>query len=690
MAFLRIATVMLVLGRLAWAGGEVWVESSLVNVEMGSKPAARSKDSVRIYAARGERESVQVCIQGGRGGMRVKEVDAQALDDDVGAPDVYCVGYLQVEGPSSRADHQAPLWPDPLLPFAPFEVAEKQTRALWLTYEVSRDAKPGLHKGAIKIVPEKGGVKTIPVTVEVFDFTLPEVPSLAAYFPLDRKPIRSFYQIPDRILEPWKPIYDTLGKERISFGLWTDGDLTKVSEDGSANADALKEHVEYAVNASHMAAINVGKGNAAISPFPAPAEGVVQDPLQLYLHDIDNWLDEKGWLERGFVQPLPPQEQADWQEARNAYFRVWRADKRISRLLAGALHPMLERYTDIWAVPLRYYHPFAQQRLQEGFSLRAEPAHPVAEFEASSSGGGGTYSFVNTDPSEACDGSLFTAWISAAAPTERAPQWIRFDLQEPVRTSRIRVAWRPGLEPTEIRVRTSLERHVVNDADVRWEHHFAVDPLDESWSEGRFRGDKPFDSLTLEFSASQTGGPVAVSEIEFGDPPRQESVERIAPLRIWTYSLAGDFPSFFVDEQPAETRLLAWACWGHNASGFLGESLTRWPAAWKGLANNPPLTWSDGGWGENFLFYPGPKGPLPSLRAERLRDGIEDYEYLKRLAAAVKDERIKDSKLAQWSGRRFFAADVTAEGLATLAGRAEGARVQIGRALDKLGEGEAQ
>ncbi|MDX9975197.1 MAG: DUF4091 domain-containing protein [FCB group bacterium] len=681
-----VALLLLVPARFAQAAGEVWAEPSWVNVAMDAQPGKSAKDAVRLYAARGEAESVQICIQGGRGGYRVESVEAPALDDDIAAPEYYRVGYLAVEGPSSRAVEAGAQWPDPLLPFAPFELQPKETRALWFTYRVSETAKAGLHKGAISILPQKGPAKKIPVVIEVFDFDLPQVPSLAVYFPLDRKPIRSVYRIPDTVLEPWKPVYDALGKERISFGLWTDGNLVKVGPDGSADATALKEHLDYVVDATRPAAINVGKGNEGVAPFPAPPEGAIQDPLQLYLHDVGNWLGERGWLERAFTQPMPPQERADWQEARNAYFRVSRADKRIPRLLAGALHPMLERYTDIWAVPLRYYHPFAQRRLQEGFSLRAEPAHPVVQFDASSSGGAGTQSFVDTHPSEACDGSLFTAWISGEVPSERDPQWIRFDLAEPVRTSRIRVAWRPGLEPEEIRVRTAMDGRTFNDADTRWEHHFAVDPLDDSWSEGKFRNLKPFQSLVLEFSESKFDSPIAVSEIEFGDPPRQETVERIAPLRIWTYTIPGDFPSFNVDAHPWETRLIGWMCWGHKASGFLYDRLTQWPRGWEAQTAEAPWTWSGGGWGEGFLFYPGPNGLMPSVRAERLRDGIEDYEYLSRLDAAVKAGLIADPKLSQWTGRRFFGADVPAEGLATLANRLPAARVEIGRALDKLGE----
>ncbi|RKY73536.1 MAG: hypothetical protein DRQ14_03995, partial [Candidatus Latescibacterota bacterium] len=42
-----------------------------------------------------------------------------------------------------------------------------------------------------------------------------------------------------------------------------------------------------------------------------------------------------------------------------------------------------------------------------------------------------------------------------------------------------------------------------------------------------------------------------------------------------------------------------------------------------------------GGNGDGSLFYPGPEGPVPSVRSELIRDGIEDYEYFYLLRDAI-------------------------------------------------------
>ena len=48
--------------------------------------------------------------------------------------------------------------------------------------------------------------------------------------------------------------------------------------------------------------------------------------------------------------------------------------------------------------------------------------------------------------------------------------------------------------------------------------------------------------------------------------------------------------------------------------------------------------------GNGSLYYPGPNGPVPSIRLEVLRDGMEDYEYLQRLAEVVARAKTDGSK----------------------------------------------
>ncbi|MBW7996413.1 MAG: DUF4091 domain-containing protein [Candidatus Glassbacteria bacterium] len=96
-----------------------------------------------------------------------------------------------------------------------------------------------------------------------------------------------------------------------------------------------------------------------------------------------------------------------------------------------------------------------------------------------------------------------------------------------------------------------------------------------------------------------------------------------------------DRPNFFLEYPAIDGRLLGWICWQTGVTGFEYWS----PNSWGENEGFPQLR---GNWtantfrnynGDGYLTYPGPGGnPLASIRLANLRDGLEDYEYLRLLA----------------------------------------------------------
>ncbi|MBI5549850.1 MAG: DUF4091 domain-containing protein [Deltaproteobacteria bacterium] len=98
-------------------------------------------------------------------------------------------------------------------------------------------------------------------------------------------------------------------------------------------------------------------------------------------------------------------------------------------------------------------------------------------------------------------------------------------------------------------------------------------------------------------------------------------------------STAGMAGGYQIDAPPSQTRAMAWLAFGYEASGLLYyETALRLSSAWDDQL-------AAGGNGDGTLFYPGTVAriggtraiPLESLRLKYLRDGLEDYEYLKYL-----------------------------------------------------------
>ncbi len=95
------------------------------------------------------------------------------------------------------------------------------------------------------------------------------------------------------------------------------------------------------------------------------------------------------------------------------------------------------------------------------------------------------------------------------------------------------------------------------------------------------------------------------------------------------------YANFHTDLKGIEHRALFWQTFGKKADGILYWNTTNWRF---GDPRKHPMGWPRTN-GDGFLFYPGNDEPLPSLRLEILRDGVDDYDYL-----AILDKLLKENK----------------------------------------------
>jgi hypothetical protein len=136
----------------------------------------------------------------------------------------------------------------------------------------------------------------------------------------------------------------------------------------------------------------------------------------------------------------------------------------------------------------------------------------------------------------------------------------------------------------------------------------------------------------------------------------------IVPLRksgkgVWIYSHMTPHqwaaPMYLIDKPLTDSRVQGWFAYQTGADGLLYFNLDRWVAPTRSMSGyrdpyKDPLSLAGGsgadrvtGNGEGSLVYPGyypalglnvqGSPPVGSLRMEALRDGLEDYEYLKLL-----------------------------------------------------------
>jgi len=103
---------------------------------------------------------------------------------------------------------------------------------------------------------------------------------------------------------------------------------------------------------------------------------------------------------------------------------------------------------------------------------------------------------------------------------------------------------------------------------------------------------------------------------------------------LWYYicchPTGGHYPNRFLDYPLTQVRLLHWLNFAYGLDGYLHWGLNWWGEDAFGVpsADLPP--------GDTHVIYPGPEGPLDSVRWEVQRDSLEDFEYLWLLTEKLK------------------------------------------------------
>ena len=147
------------------------------------------------------------------------------------------------------------------------------------------------------------------------------------------------------------------------------------------------------------------------------------------------------------------------------------------------------------------------------------------------------------------------------------------------------------------------------------------------------------------------GSPLAVIDwycplTDMYDLEKSEASRR-AGHKVWWYisnlPLTG-WANMFVEKEPIETRLLMGAMTEKmKVDGFLFYSICSWKDNRKPITSGPYTDWDPVSYedyhGCGSWIYPGPDGvPVPTIRLENYRDGLEDLAYIKMLKAKTGKE----------------------------------------------------
>jgi len=141
---------------------------------------------------------------------------------------------------------------------------------------------------------------------------------------------------------------------------------------------------------------------------------------------------------------------------------------------------------------------------------------------------------------------------------------------------------------------------------------------------------------------------------------------RAAGKKVWWYICCGPHnphANWFVEYAAIESRLLMGAMTAkYRPDGFLYYSLSIWNQN-EPIESGPFTDWNPVSWttyhGDGSLLCSGPGGkPVPTIRLENYRDGMEDYAYVCILEEIVRQQEAKRTELSET--QRQWLAEATA------------------------------
>ncbi|MBM3475833.1 MAG: DUF4091 domain-containing protein [Armatimonadetes bacterium] len=282
------------------------------------------------------------------------------------ALELYRVGYVHVDGPSTGAPKGISWWPDPLLPISgPFDV-QYTTQPIWLDIFVPRDARPGQYTSALRIEAE-GQTERVPITLRVREWALPEAHSLRQLFVLRAYVVAQKYLggngddyaqtvPPDKMLA----MADVCLKRRLGVQVWGNEaaqHLTTVApylRETKTDAGWQFDFTETDRIWQHLHDAGCRTICVGFTPGCGSTSGATNLPdywefLEAYLRALQPHLQEKGWLDEAVWYMVDE----SWEEsAIVANVRLAelmdRVAPKIKRLATAPRDPRLIGLAHIW------------------------------------------------------------------------------------------------------------------------------------------------------------------------------------------------------------------------------------------------------------------------------------------------------------------------------------------------------
>ena len=370
----------------------VWVVDNLTRIQPTDSPGSLAGASIK--AARNEYEAFQIVIRA-PDNSSLSNVNVVASDligpggASAGQVRLYREHYVRVTTPSPHSPYPPGWWPDALIPFvhpdtgqplggrfraAPFPVSAGRNQPVWAEVRVSQSAPPGTYQAELTVTADGHFPAVVPVTLTVWNFTLPTRPSLQTWF--------GGVDVGDPVVA--ERYLDELLRHGVS-PMSPDRTNPRVRQDGSIDTTASDAALADFLKRASTWTIPWWPGGY---PFPDPL-GADRTRTQRYFHDVQEYLRARGWLKRAVLYLYDEPDNPDKMLWAQEYARLVRSaapDLRI--LVTTPIEPPLEGLVNLWVPLFRQQDPALTQdrqaRGEEVWSYTAiavDPAYPIWQLD---------------------------------------------------------------------------------------------------------------------------------------------------------------------------------------------------------------------------------------------------------------------------------------------------------------------
>lgn len=643
------------------AGYVVCAESTMVKVRPDAPYQGRPGRPLSITLARNEYEAAQLVVIPVQAGLDQVAVSAGDLRGPGGATlpasalQLNRVGYVQVKESSGGAMLPAGWLPDPLLPNEPADIAGDRVQSWWLTAHAGADQQAGVYRGEVAIKPANAPETKVPLEVRVWNFALPTTSRLRTSYGLNLGSVYARYEL----AAPGRP-------SGWEWGQWTGADVSGIANYYGTMAFETAFDPEIKHEGKRSCRVHVTDLKPGTRETPRLAYMTHLTTLKPDTdYELSAWYrtapgDESGpaiFMSAVKEHRLLPTEGA-WRQAsitfntgnntdQYAYFKVdqigtaWWDDLCLAPKGVGATgnilpNPSFERGDE-----------GGRERLRDLYFLDAlkHRASPT--------------SLLSPQITIAPDGAIKMDWTEF---DQKMGEYIAQGLNAfNVNWCQLPSGW-GTVETVADQQRIARAKELLRQTQAHlegkgWtqlayiytidEPGFAAFPqVKQAFELAHEAAPKLKRLLTYGYGASkplEPGHPRYADLAGFVDihVPHSDCIEpvyleqrRQAGDEIWCYvCISAQRPYLNVwgiDYPGLDHRLLYWQMFQQGITGFLYWEICYWQVdPWQSTLTYP------GGNADGSLLYPGPQGPVDSVRWELVRDGTEDYDMLVMLKEAA-------------------------------------------------------